>query len=151
MHFHSEPRLQKRLRKKTGTYNLSDFGMNADANATKRINKDAEKISKNVPKCKAQYLSQLAMQSTTCKTLLVVVFKLSKSLIKMFTDHCSCFSKNGKSCSFWILISDLYKLSSDSGNRLQHMVIDYSSVKNSFPKHGNRLRLMCNRLWQCKK
>ena len=40
----------KKIKKQNSTYNLSDFGMYADADAAKRINKDAEKISKNVPK-----------------------------------------------------------------------------------------------------
>ena len=41
----------KKIKKETGTYNLSDFGMDADEYAAKRIFKDAEKICKIVPKC----------------------------------------------------------------------------------------------------
>ena len=39
----------QRIKKEQGTYNLSDFGLNADANAAKLSFKDAERLSRKVP------------------------------------------------------------------------------------------------------
>ena len=42
--------------------------------------------------------------------------------------------------SFTEMTNQIYILKcSNACNRLQHLVIDYDSVKIEFPKHGNRL------------